>query len=743
MESRINDIVNKLSENYQKYGSTIKFEKDETLERYQDYFIEKFSLATLERMSPQETLNELMNMNNQESMVYWLEFKNDEEFKTGLFGGIQGGSAGKYTMFHSKKYNQWVKWESHKQVPISDEEAADRADQIRRNLIKLHNYIQENSYKTIDDIRLMIESIENDEELKGLYRYGWVHKYLHIHYPEKISSYHGWSIFTSLLVKMKHPFAEILSDDEMSPYFFDYFYIDLSNRLNISQINLSRLIGKSYPDIEKTTYFKVEVSKFDRQDLEQMIHSKYFYGPINLNEDLTNITSRKEMMKFLHLINYDEYNATQVNLITKGITENDIVLLVDSNRAQYVGVANGEYEYMQNEKLRHRIPMTWYDINQDNQFTISGKITKIINRVNKAKDQVNIELAVEQGEKIIRSETKKFINPLKGEMREINSLLGKKKQVILIGAPGTGKTYWAQKTVHELIARQLYKNSYENLTDKEKETIKNSEQLKTVVMHSNYGYEEFVEGLRPEIINNQLVFKIKDGVFKEFALKAKKDSDKNYYLILDEINRADLTKIFGELIYSIENSKRGEYINLSVSNKEFTIPKNLYIIGTMNNADKSVSLIDLALRRRFGFIELKPNYDLLDCVIADNIVIDAIDTEDEDALLSEIEEVTEIHIGDWLQTVNQRIVHVLGAEGNDLQIGHSYFLSNEEVITEPGQFVDVLKYEIIPLLNEYTYHNQHQLKEIIGNRMYDSSNQLRFNLISEEEFGTLIEALLE
>src|SRR5699024_4073336 len=106
MESRINDIVNKLSENYQKYGSTIKFEKDETLERYQDYFIEKFSLATLERMSPQETLNELMNMNNQESMIYWLEFKNDEEFKTGLLGGIQGGSAGKYTMFHSKKYNQ-------------------------------------------------------------------------------------------------------------------------------------------------------------------------------------------------------------------------------------------------------------------------------------------------------------------------------------------------------------------------------------------------------------------------------------------------------------------------------------------------------------------------------------------------------------------------------------------------------------------------------------------------------------
>ena len=451
------------------------------------------------------------------------------------------------------------------------------------------------------------------------------------------------------------------------------------------------------------------------------------------------------MIKFLKFINYNEYNATQVNLITKGITEHDIVLLVDKNRAQYVGVANGEYEYMKNEKFKHHIPMTWYNINKENQFTISGKITKIINRVNKARNQVNIELALENGEKIVRSATEKLINPLKGEMREINSLLGKKKQVILTGPPGTGKTYWAQKTVHELIARQLYKNSYENLTEREKETIKNSEQLKTVVMHSNYGYEEFVEGLRPESINNQLVFKVKNGVFKEFALKAKQDPDKNYYLILDEINRADLSKIFGELIYSIENTKRGEYINLSVSNKEFTVPKNLYIIGTMNNADKSVSLIDLALRRRFGFIELKPNYDLLDRVVTDNKVIEVLDAEDEDndGLVSEVEEVTEIHIGEWLQTLNQRIVHVLGAEGNDLQIGHSYFLSKEEVITEPGQFVDVLKYEIIPLLNEYTYNNQHQLKEIIGERMYDSSNQLRVDLIREEEFGILVEALME
>src|SRR5699024_12018748 len=127
-------------------------------------------------------------------------------------GGIQGGEAGEYTMVHTKKYNQWVKWENHKQVPISDEEAAERADQIRRNLVKLHYYIQENSYESIDDIRLMIEAIENDEELIGFYRYGWVHKYLHIHYPEKISFYHGWSIFTFLLFKLNNPLSDIHYD---------------------------------------------------------------------------------------------------------------------------------------------------------------------------------------------------------------------------------------------------------------------------------------------------------------------------------------------------------------------------------------------------------------------------------------------------------------------------------------------------------------------------------------------------
>lgn len=235
------------------------------------------------------------------------------------------------------------------------------------------------------------------------------------------------------------------------------------------------------------------------------------------------------------------------------------------------------------------MPIVWHKVKDT--FEISGKVPKLINRIYPIKDQVNVELAVEKGDTVSSTilPNRKEIKPLKGIMREINSLLMKKKQIILSGAPGTGKSYWALNTVYELVARQNYQNSFVNLRFEEQDQVKNSEQIKVVVMHSNYGYEEFVEGLRPENINGDLVFNIKEGVLKEFANKAALKPDKNYYLILDEINRTDLTKVFGELIYSIENTKRGEYIDLSVSKDRFTVPSNLYIIGTMNNADKSVS----------------------------------------------------------------------------------------------------------------------------------------------------------
>lgn len=744
MEKNIEEIVSFLSQQYESLKNTINFVNDDVIKEQRDYFTAKFSKEVLEMMTPEEALENLMNSKNKDSLVYHLEFKNDEDFNTSNFGGIGGGTAGKFTIFHSNKFNQWVKWEGNSQVPISDEAAQERAYEICQNLVKLHQHIEGSSHATLEDVREMVRVIEADQEIARFYQYGWVHKYFHLFYPEKISDFSATNTFRSLLVKLKHPFVNVISGgEEDNTYIFDFFYNDLVKKMGLSHPNVSRVIHSLF-ELGSTNYYKVELNQYSVSDLNKMVQSEYFFPPIKLDKDLSDFTSTKELREFTKTIDYREYSATQINSLTIGLKRNDILLLVNERKAEYVGVLQGEYEYISEEAFQHRVPIVWYKVKD--AFEISGKVPKLINKIYPVKDQVNVELAVEKGENISSaiSPNRKEVKPLKGIMREINSLLMKKKQVILTGAPGTGKSYWALNTVYELVARQNYQNSFVNLQPEEQKQVKNSTQIKVVVMHSNYGYEEFVEGLRPENIDGKLVFNVKDGVLKEFANEASLDSDKNYYLILDEINRTDLTKVFGELIYSIENTKRGEYIELSVSKDRFAVPSNLYIIGTMNNADKSVSMIDLALRRRFGFINLETDYELINQVIQENpILVDEEDVVDENMDPESSTRGAEINISDWLLTVNERIIDTLGSEGKDLQIGHSYFLSKGDVISEPAQLVDVIKYEVIPLLEEYTYNNTEQLKRILGRKIFDSSNRIKKDLLTEAKFADLVEALDE
>ena len=486
-------------------------------------------------------------------------------------------------------------------------------------------------------------------------------------------------------------------------------------------------------------------------DVQEMTTSEYFYAPVNIDVSLASITSLNELKNLLDSIPYEKYSSSKVYLATKTISVDDYIVLESNQKAKYIGVVQGEYEFVSGERYKHRIPVKWYETEQKYQFRFSEKGTKLINKVNRPVDQVNIELTLDNAKEIevgtIQTVNRK-IDPLRSEMKEISLLLDKKKQVILSGAPGTGKTHWALNTVYELVARQMFRNSFSYLSNEDKNSVKNSKYIKVIVMHSSYGYEEFVEGLRPDKNSEgSISFGVSDGAFKEYAIKALKDPSSNYYLVLDEINRTDLTKVFGELIYLIENTKRGEYIDLSVSNDKFAVPENLYIIGTMNNADKSIALIDLALRRRFGFIELEPDYNLVDRLVLDNQVeselIDGSEDASEEQSSTEYDSIAKINIGEWLKRINRRLIEVLGSEGKDLQIGHSYFLSKGEVITEPSQLIDVLKYEIIPLLEEYTYGNVFQLKEIIGSKMFNKSNHLRKELLDRNFFDELVEAMEE
>jgi len=223
--------------------------------------------------------------------------------------------------------------------------------------------------------------------------------------------------------------------------------------------------------------------------------------------------------------------------------------------------------------------------------------------------------------------------------------------------------------------------------------------IRWVTFHQSYAYEDFVEGLRPKTEQGDamvLAFELKPGIFRSLCARAKDDPNNQYVLVIDEINRGNIAKIFGELMTLIEADKRGKQaVALPYSKEEFLVPVNLAIIGTMNTADRSIALLDVALRRRFAFLELLPEAELLDGI---NVSL-----AEEDAL----------NIGTCLRNLNQRIVEFRGA---DYQIGHSYFLPLQVIsddVEKLNCLDDIWNYQVVPLLKEYFYGQVDLLRQVL------------------------------
>ena len=256
----------------------------------------------------------------------------------------------------------------------------------------------------------------------------------------------------------------------------------------------------------------------------------------------------------------------------------------------------------------------------------------------------------------------------KKEFDEIVKLLknSKKKQLILQGPPGTGKTFIAER-----IARYI---------------TQNDDLVETIQFHPSYSYEDFIEGYRPK--NNG--FELSDGIFKQFCNRAINDPGSNYVLIIDEINRGNLSKIFGELLYLLEY--RNQRVRLTYSQKEFYLPENLYIIGTMNTADRSLAIMDYALRRRFYFKNIKCQTDRLRKWLTENNC--QINT---DKLL------------DAINNMNNAIEMAMHC--SDYNIGHSYFMRerlNKESLKE------IIDFGVEPLLHEYFFDKNEKIKQVIS-----------------------------
>ena len=219
---------------------------------------------------------------------------------------------------------------------------------------------------------------------------------------------------------------------------------------------------------------------------------------------------------------------------------------------------------------------------------------------------------------------------------------------------------------------------------------------KFVTFHQSYGYEDFIEGLKPKNDDDtkEILYEIEPGVFKSICSEAKKHPNNKYIMVIDEINRGNIAKIFGELITLIEDDKRNKLtVTLPYSKEDFTVPSNIYIIGTMNTADRSIALLDIALRRRFTFLEMMPDYSIIDC------------------------EIEGLNLGDLLKELNYMVAALID---RDHQIGHSYFcgiakkIKNKKFESAKTELQFVWYRKIIPLLQEYFYNDWEQLKLVLG-----------------------------
>ena len=329
---------------------------------------------------------------------------------------------------------------------------------------------------------------------------------------------------------------------------------------------------------------------------------------------------------------------------------------------------DGGYEiidFVFREKVAYEVP--WNELILNDIFKGSEPYkaaTGSLYHLTKEEYDVIVELA--NGGKKEAYSKKEFLNEVfvsANDYDKIENLLLRKKNLILQGAPGVGKTFAAKRLVYAIMGE------------------KDDSRVMQVQFHQNYSYEDFVMGYKP---NEGGGFELRNGKFYDFCKKAEKDREHDYFVIIDEINRGNLSKIFGELLMLIENDYRDKPIQLAYKDEMFAVPSNLSIIGMMNTADRSLAMIDYALRRRFSFFEMKPGFD--------NPVFE-----------DEIRKLNNPRLNKLKKAIVElnKVIENDDSLGSGFCIGHSYLCN----LGDNYDLRNIVEYDIIPMLREYWFDN--------------------------------------
>ncbi|MFA5343956.1 MAG: AAA family ATPase [Kiritimatiellia bacterium] len=735
LDSRIEQEVRAAHEAIARRGELLSVDR---IRAFYAAFRDRFGPDKLKALDGDALLQTMHSRGNKDSLVYWLEFKNDDDFPGQAFGSISGGSAHKFGLFKRKETGQWVTGGARKEENIDEAQAVAIARKHRDQLLagvavleKLAIGADDAAYRGLQD--------ELGRVAPDLCNLAWAHKYFSLLFPEKLDDYHNAKYQRFHLVKLLQKPPE-----EDGLYVCAGRFLKLATLFGWQVNQLTAVLNeRNGPPIR---YWRIGTRLGETESIWQdMRNGPYVAIGWEKLGDLSELRVAEDVKGEIRKLLEQHYpgdprvvtrKAGEIQNFLMEISEGngDIAVAADGETVLALGRVMGPYRFENTAPTGapHRRNVTWVSTAEWKMPVSEGLRTTVFPLKKHVENLMEIERRLLDGVVAPPPATvvKPAVVPLVGVQRlagipgRVQAILERKGQAVLYGPPGTGKTYWGRQTAFDLAALGAYGQLFSDLSTEDKTKVVGTDAVAGLVrcctFHPAYGYEDFIEGYRPKNMAGQLGFTLERGIFQAICEDARGKAEK-YVLLIDEINRGDIPRIFGELLTLIELDKRGQSVILPLSGKPFVVPANLYVVGTMNTADRSIALLDTALRRRFGFVELMP-----DVRVFGNASVGG-----------------DIPLGPWLSAVNERIRAHLGRDGRNLQIGHAYLLEGGKPVTDYARFVRILADDIIPLVEEYCYEDYEALTQILGAGLVDEARQrIREELFVPTRREELVQALL-
>lgn len=643
---------------------------------FQEAFpLEKLSELTLERYT---------NLNRSDSFCYWLESK------TEYLGSIWGGSAYKFGIFyrnsepgdnskflHDENYSWYASLASDRDTAF---------ERIKVAIIKIATAARNGEYEQIDEVS------EFGDVCK------W--KIAFLYSDEKLIPIYKRDFLLTIAKAMGHEFKKnvplsaiqrFLISQQGDKNIFDYY----AELLQI-HAKANTLVQKTLTDITKYPDF---VKQLNKLAMGQASTEEPQYWWLTASPAIWSLTNMKVNQEQDYTLYNDNGNQRRIFQNFLDARLGDKVIGYEANpRKQIVALAEISREqdgetilFRKTESLIHPIDLATFKTdpelaemqfikNPNGSFFRLTKdeydyLMELIRQTNPTQQLNKKSTSYTQDDFL----TDVFMSV--PDFTRLERLLRRKKNIILQGAPGVGKTYTAKRLAYAMMGE------------------KDESRIESVQFHQNYSYEDLIMGYKP----CEDSFSLQHGIFYEFCHRAANDPSRDYFFIIDEINRGNLSKIFGELLQLIEVDYREKAIRLAYSKDElFAVPSNLYIIGMMNTADRSLAMIDYALRRRFSFFDMAPGFD-------------------SEGFAEYSKSIPSPYFGKLVKAVKAVNDDILKDDslGKGFLIGHSYLVQpvhgddRDENLFDYDMTESIIEFDLIPLVSEYWFDNENRLNAAI------------------------------